>query len=209
MPDITLTEAQQRALRALISTEPVPGSPLPQARILEQVTVLIPCEDIAVVLADDPDAPPIGLRWASREPRRMLPTLRHGVVDRLLIGFWNGPDLVVQLVLERRSRPFSCRDVEVLRLLEPLLGRLLRERPAPHLPDQLTVQERHVLRLVATGASNAQIAERMGIASCTVRKHLEHAFPKLGVTNRLAAALAFEGGQLPDPGRAERVEIFA
>ncbi|MGH3347449.1 MAG: helix-turn-helix transcriptional regulator [Nocardioides sp.] len=209
MPDITFTEAQQRALRSLVSAEPVPGSPLPHTRFLEQVTTLIPCEDVAVTLADVPAPLPIGLRWASREPGRVRTTLGHGVVDRLLLGFRNGSDLVVQLALDRRSKPFSHRDVAVLLLLEPVLGRLFRERPAPHLPRHLTVQERHVLRLVATGASNAEIAERMGIAPCTVRKHLEHAHPKLGVTNRLAAALAFQGGALPGPDRAARVEIFA
>ena len=48
----------------------------------------------------------------------------------------------------------------------------------------------------------------MGIASCTVRKHLEHAYPKLGVTNRFAAALAFEGRRQETPAD-RRVEMFA
>ena len=38
-----------------------------------------------------------------------------------------------------------------------------------------------------------EIAERMGVATCTVRKHLEHAYRKLGVTNRLAAACVLQG----------------
>jgi hypothetical protein len=53
---------------------------------------------------------------------------------------------------------------------------------------------------VAAGFSNAEIGERMFIAPCTVRKHLENAYRKLGVTNRLAAVLALQGGRLPDPG---------
>jgi hypothetical protein len=57
-----------------------------------------------------------------------------------------------------------------------------------------------VLRHVAAGFSNAEIGERMFIAPCTVRKHLENAYRKLGVTNRLAAVLALQGGRLPDPG---------
>ena len=126
--------------------------------------------------------------------------LRPGTVDALLLGYRNGPDHVVQVALDRRRRPVHRRDVAVLRLLEPVLGRLFGEPPAPHLPPELTVQERRVLRLVAAGHSNTEIAERIGVAPCTVRKHLEHAFPKLGVTNRLAAVRAFEGRV---PSRAE------
>ncbi len=57
--------------------------------------------------------------------------------------------------------------------------------------------------------SNAQIADRLCIAPSTVRKHLEHIFPKLGVTNRLAAAMAFEGRELPDPDREAVVRRYA
>lgn len=147
---------------------------------------------------------PLGLQWASQEPVRLHKFLTDGVVDVVLLTFRNGPDLVVQLAMDRRGRPFTVRDLALLRLLEPVFERLFRERPTPHLPPQLTVQERRVLQLVATGQSNAQIAERLSIAQSTVRKHLEHIFPKLGVSNRLAAAVAFEGRTLPDPERATR-----
>ena len=42
----------------------------------------------------------------------------------------------------------------------------------------------------------------MTVAPSTVRKHLEHSFRKLGVSNRLAAVKAYEGlVALPEPGR--------
>lgn len=194
--------------------------------------MLIPCHGIQVALADahgylidavnlppvdlqdgalHPRGTPVplGLRWASREPERMSRFLRDGTVDVLLLGLRNGLDHVVQLTMSRRDQRFTCRDVALLWLLEPPLDRLFRERPMPHLPHRLTVQERRVLRLVAAGHSNAQIAERMGIASCTVRKHLEHAFPKLGVTNRLAAAMAFERSLSPAPSSVPAAKSFA
>jgi DNA-binding NarL/FixJ family response regulator len=47
-----------------------------------------------------------------------------------------------------------------------------------------------VLALVSTGASNREVAEELVVTVHTVRKHLENAYRKLGVTNRTAAALA-------------------
>lgn len=193
MPDIVLSEAQQRALRSLITAETVPGNPLPHPRLLEKMAVLVPCDGIAVAVADmrghlldEVDLP------GSRADDEM-------VVDVVLLSFRNGPDLIVQLEMHRRAQPFTEGDLALVRLLEPVCERLFRERPTPHLPPHLTGQERRVLQLVAAGLSNAQIAERLGIAPSTVRKHLEHLYPKLGVTNRLAAAVAFQGPPRPWP----------
>ena len=105
----------------------------------------------------------------------------------------NGPDHVVTLWLVRRTSDFTERDRALLALVTPALERLLRERVTSGLPASITVQERRVLHHVAAGLSNAQIAERLVVAPATVRKHLENAYRKLGVTNRLAAVNAMEG----------------
>jgi DNA-binding CsgD family transcriptional regulator len=216
MPHVVLSEEQQRALRSLIAADPVPGSPLPHPRLLEQLAVLIPCEDIGVAVADRTghlvevvDRPRSHAEDDEDLQRWLRRFLSDGVVDALLLTVRNGPDRVVQLAMDRRGTRFTSRDVALLRLLEPALERLFRERPAPHLPPHLTVQERRVLRLVALGQSNAQIADRLGVAPATVRKHLEHIFPKLGVTSRLAAAAAFDGRTLPDPDQVPLVERYA
>ncbi len=52
----------------------------------------------------------------------------------------------------------------------------------------LTPREREVLSLVAAGTSNRAAARRLGISTRTVEKHLEHAYLKLEVENRTAAA---------------------
>lgn len=54
----------------------------------------------------------------------------------------------------------------------------------------LTRQERRVLDFVAQGLTDREVAGRLGIAEATVHKHLEHAYRKLQVTNRVAATLA-------------------
>lgn len=51
----------------------------------------------------------------------------------------------------------------------------------------LSARENQVLDLVAGGASNVEIAERLWISPGTVRKHLEHIYLKLEVGSRTAA----------------------
>jgi ATP/maltotriose-dependent transcriptional regulator MalT len=63
--------------------------------------------------------------------------------------------------------------------------------------DGLAPRERQVLALVARGLSNAQVADRIGVASATVKKHLENIYEKLGVSSRTAAALAYQRDTIP------------
>jgi ATP/maltotriose-dependent transcriptional regulator MalT len=65
-------------------------------------------------------------------------------------------------------------------------------RPAP-LPRGLTAREAEVLRLVAAGKTNRDIAVELVISEHTVARHLQNMFAKLGVTSRSAAtAFAYE-----------------
>ena len=54
----------------------------------------------------------------------------------------------------------------------------------------LTARERDVLRLVAQGRSNKEIAAALTISERTVNTHLVHIFEKLSVTSRAAATAA-------------------
>jgi DNA-binding NarL/FixJ family response regulator len=66
---------------------------------------------------------------------------------------------------------------------------LLAARSAADPSHDLTEREREVLRLVATGLANKQIARRLGISEKTVKGHLTHVFQAIGVTDRTQAAL--------------------
>jgi DNA-binding CsgD family transcriptional regulator/tetratricopeptide (TPR) repeat protein len=61
-------------------------------------------------------------------------------------------------------------------------------KPAPRYPAGLTSREVEVLRLVAQGLTDAQVAERLVISPRTVNTHLTSIYNKLGVDSRTAAA---------------------
>jgi DNA-binding NarL/FixJ family response regulator len=68
-------------------------------------------------------------------------------------------------------------------------ARLMREVRAPESPEGLTERETEVLRLVARGRANKEIARDLGIAEKTVKTHVSSILGKLGVQSRTQAAL--------------------
>ncbi len=67
--------------------------------------------------------------------------------------------------------------------------------PGASAADRLTAREREVLRLVATGMTNREVADHLTIAVRTVDRHVTHILAKLGVTSRTAATtVAHERG---------------
>jgi DNA-binding CsgD family transcriptional regulator len=51
-------------------------------------------------------------------------------------------------------------------------------------PEVCTARERQIIRLLVQGMTNKQIANKLGIAEDTVKKHLQHVYKKLGVRRR-------------------------
>ena len=96
-------------------------------------------------------------------------------------------------------------------LLDPGVTRpiLERIRNAGRLEEagafaDLTEQERRVLANVADGASNRQIAERMGLAEKTVRNYVSNVLAKLALESRSQAAAYAIRNRLPELGGRER-----
>jgi DNA-binding NarL/FixJ family response regulator len=68
-------------------------------------------------------------------------------------------------------------------------ARLMREVRAPDSPETLTEREVDVLRLLAQGQANKQIAGNLRIGEKTVKTHVSNILAKLGVPSRTQAAL--------------------
>jgi NarL family two-component system response regulator LiaR len=68
-------------------------------------------------------------------------------------------------------------------------ARLMREVNAPDSPEVLTERETEVLRLMAVGQANKEIARTLKIGEKTVKTHVSNILGKLGVQSRTQAAL--------------------
>ncbi|WP_420175806.1 response regulator [Luteococcus sp. OSA5] len=129
----------------------------------------------------------------------------------IVLTTFNTDDYVVR-ALRLGADGFLLKDAEPARMVEairrvhagetmlsPSVTRTLidvaTERPsalpaAQQAVARLTNREREVMVLVAQGLTNAQIASRLHLSLASVKAHLTGAFTKLGVDNRVSAAMA-------------------
>ncbi len=189
---LTLSERDQSLVHRLLMARPEPGHDLLPPHVVDALALLVPCDLVEV---RELDRAGHRLRGFDRLPRGCS-ALGHGR-GMVRLAFATPRDTVVTLSLHRRQETFTDRDVSMLQMVEPVIGRLLRGRARLGCDGQLSGSERRVLELVASGASNAEVAEQLSVSVSTVRKHLEHCYRKLGVTNRTAAVAALREARPP------------
>jgi DNA-binding NarL/FixJ family response regulator len=104
----------------------------------------------------------------------------------------------------------AARGVDALlapALTKRLVERFARQQPVSattrNLVNALTARERDVLRLVARGLSNQEVAAALYISETTVKTHLGRLLAKLGVRDRVQAVIfAYEAGLVDGPADA-------
>ena len=103
-----------------------------------------------------------------------------------------GPGRTIRLFLFRGpdGSDFTERDRAILTLLRPHFHHayLDAERRRTPVPD-LTPRQWELMRLIAAGRTNIQIARQLGLSEGTVRTHLENIYSRLDVSNRTAAVV--------------------
>ena len=81
------------------------------------------------------------------------------------------------------------------RLIERFVGLPAPRRADPGVLGELSAREQEVLRLVARGLSNQQIADTLVVSTTTVKSHVARVLMKLGLHDRTqAVVLAYESG---------------
>ncbi len=161
----------------------------------------------------DPDVLLLDLRMPGRDGIATLEELRARscAVPVLVLTTFDDDELVLR-ALRAGARGYLLKDVALEELVgairtlaeggtlvrPALTDRLLRglgTRPQPddfaHLPtpEPLTPRETEILRLLASGFSNREIAEALFLAEGTVKNHLSTVLAKLGVRDRTRAVL--------------------
>jgi two-component system, NarL family, response regulator LiaR len=90
---------------------------------------------------------------------------------------------------EELSRAIKAAAEGRVHLAPEAAARLMREVRAPDSPEALTDREAEVLRLLARGKANKQIASSLHVSEKTVKAHVSSILMKLGVQSRTQAAL--------------------
>ncbi|HEU5428858.1 MAG TPA: response regulator transcription factor [Actinocrinis sp.] len=116
----------------------------------------------------------------------------HGALQAGALGYLtkdSGREDIARAVLAAAAGQ-SVLDGEIQRRLVSA-ATAARSVPVPEAaappPDNLTVREVDVLRLIAAGRSNAQIAAELFVSEATVKTHINHLFAKTGVRDRAQA----------------------
>jgi DNA-binding NarL/FixJ family response regulator len=148
--------------------------------------------DVLDALAAKGNVPPTIILTTFDDDQLVLAGLKAGARGYLLKDV--SLEQLVDAVKEVASGGSLVQPVVTQRLLTGL-ERMHNDFTSLDRPDPLTDRETEILRLMAGGYSNKEIANSLGVAEGTVKNHVSNILSKLGVRDRTRAVLkAFEIG---------------
>jgi DNA-binding NarL/FixJ family response regulator len=159
------------------------------------------CVETVRRLRADPSVPVVVLS-ATEDDERVFGALRAGATG-VLSEDATAEGLV--RAVEVAARGDAVLSPGLMRhLIVELISRPEPSHPAGELLAGLTPREREVVRLVARGLSNAEIAERLVLSPATARTHVSRAMVKLGARDRAQLVVfAYQSELLRQPSRGE------
>jgi two-component system, NarL family, response regulator LiaR len=144
-------------------------------------------ESTALIRRELPDTEVVALT-SVLEDTAVLEAMRAGAIGYLLKNT-DAPQL-------RRAVKAAANGQ--VQLSPQVAAQLVNELRTPHTSEQLTEREWAVLRLLARGQPNKEIAQALHISETTVKTHVKNILAKLGVPSRTQAALyAIRVGLVP------------
>lgn len=132
----------------------------------------------ATIRRDFPETEVIALT-SVLEDEAVMKAMRAGAIGYLL----------KDTQAEELRRAIKAAAAGQVQLSPQAAARLMREVRAPDSPEKLTERETDVLRLLALGRANKEIALELNIGEKTVKTHVSSILRKLGVPSRTQAAL--------------------
>ncbi|MCL4507257.1 MAG: response regulator transcription factor [Chloroflexi bacterium] len=114
---------------------------------------------------------------------KVFPAIKAGALGYLLKD--SSPEELVEAIHQIHRGESSLHPLIARKVLQELTAPSTR----PPTPDPLSAREMDVLRLVAQGMTNQDIAEKLSISEATVRTHVSNILNKLHLATRIAAAL--------------------
>lgn len=164
--------------------------------------------DVLKRLLELPDPPRVAVLSAPTADRSVLAALRIGAAGCLLRD--TGPAELVASVRTLAVGSIVLSGLAGSQLLSELNEDAQNSdavRQARRLTQALSEREQEVLAMVAEGMSNADIGRRLLLGVGTVKDYVSGIFGKLGVVNRVQAAVIADRARIPECASVERTPV--
>jgi len=178
-PDIEVVGEAENGREAVIETEKLRPDVILMDLVMPEMDGI---EAIRRITARQPEARILVLTSFAADDK-VFPAIKAGALGYLLKD--SGPEELVQAIHQVYRGESSLHPT----IARKLLQELSRPSERPPTPEPLTEREVEVLRLVARGQSNQEIADQLVISEATVRTHVSNILGKLHLASRTQAAL--------------------